>query len=282
MMPQLPLHATMPHVSFRAGDLSPLVLQMQLVRLCKDEELARALWENIISVRLTDRQFTYDFPWVLTEDLPIIGLLSADDVIDRATNMDSAGAFCGDHSISSAKPLLEMWDRLATATEDSSEVDTSFTLVDISIDTVTMNYVDLLLGPRMARFQIRVSDAAVTGGVAHYGVLPDLLTSVYSVVSSLAGVITMECLFFNTDVGTMEPFIEPFTLGLYVTKSETEEILNIKLSDSGQFVCNLSSAFLQTATSIALSLNQTASFKYFPEEYQQSAADAVSTGQIIE
>lgn len=235
---------------------------MQLVRLCKDESLARALWENIISNRLCDGELHFDFPWLLSEDLPIPGLLTANDMIDKAAENFKS-------SITNGPPLLvETWRRpgVATAATGGLEVDTSSTVIDIEIDDLTMNYVDLLLGPRMARFQIKVSKGSIAGGVAHYGVFPDLLTSVYSVVSSLTGHITVECSFFNTYVGTMEPFVEPYTLEFSVLKSEAEEILSIQLSDCGQVVCNLSSAWIRTVTSIALSLNQTTTLRYFPED----------------
>ena len=242
------------------GDLSPLVLQSQLVRLCKDEALARALWENIITNRLSDSQFHYGYPWVLPDDFQIVGLLSAEDVIDRATTDSSS-------YVTSAHHLLDVWDSLRMPVQTRVvEVDTSSTGVDIDIEPITINYVDLLLGPCEPRFQVTFADTRVNGGFAHYGIYPDLLSSVYSVVSSLAGSATMQCVYFNTEVGTVEPFIEPYTIGFSVRKSRSDDTLAIEVSDSGLLVCNISATFLQTVTSIGLGLNQTSSFKYFPED----------------
>lgn len=243
------------------GNLSPVVLQEQLVRLCKDEALARALWDNIISCRLTDTQFDYGFPWLLSDDQPIRGLLAAEDVIDKA-------AVEGSVNVTSAQHVLDVWNHVTNRDARNAihvEVDMSSTALDIDIAPIKFNYVDLLLGPHQPRCQLAVVDTGATGGIAHYGVAPDLVGSIYSIVSSVSGQTTTECLYFNTDVGTMEPFLEPFTLCFSVHKSSAEDRPSIVVRDCGQFVCNLSAALIQTVTSIVLGLNQTTSFQYFEE-----------------
>jgi hypothetical protein len=251
------------------ASLSPLAIQIMLVRVVKDAATARSVWEDVVKISLSDPAMK--IPWVVSDDQLIAPKLPKNDffryiISGRKSEALHAAlrddAFDLSSRISRSTKIRNKLSisKFVDSTTGDRIINSSITTFDVSIGVIQFNIIDTLLGPRMPRFQLNISDIYLQGDLSHPGVAPHLSHNFsHSLHCDVFSGVTLESSFFNSKVSAHEPILEKYSLEASILKSVTDNSVKIRFCDKTPLLINVSTAVLQTAAAIILSMDGTSS-----------------------
>lgn len=233
--------------------ITPILAQSLLVRVCEDANIAKLLWENVIRTNFSDPQLKI-YPWYSNEDTSIAS---------RHSLYEHAREIIGKRKFGSTDPHYDPRDYYITGVNRPSQefspvvCDISRTEFDLSLSTIQLNFIDVLLGPKMPRYQMNIVTPSFQGYFSHEGLAPPMsFSSSASFRADLKGKISMESSFFNSHVGAHEPLLEPYTLILSIIKSGSKGSMKVNFQDQGPLVFNVSTTLMQTISAFVISLEE--------------------------